>query len=173
MGKTQISRLGDRFEVPIDIARLSSLVTTIIEIDKDGDGNDSENGIDKRRRHEIPLVLINTPVLEKIVRFLEYYKQEPSEFVMCVGLICYSIRESVENLFTIKMIVLSANNHPAFISSRVGDIVQEEYAQMVDVDKIMLFRLHVAADLVDIKPLIELISLGILIVYVWMSAFNF
>ena len=113
MGNTQISREGDRFEVPLDIARLSVLVTTIIEVDKDGDDNDSENGIDERRRNEIPLVSINTPVLAKIVRFLEYYKQEPSEFVMCFGLICYSIRESVENLLTIKMIVSSANNHPA------------------------------------------------------------
>ncbi len=112
MGKTQISREGDRFEVPVDIARLSGLVTTIIEIDKDGDGNDSENGINERRRHEIPLVSINTPLLAKIVRFLECNKQEPSEFVMCFGLICYSIRESVENLLTIKMIVSSANNHP-------------------------------------------------------------
>jgi hypothetical protein len=59
MGKIQISREGDRFEVPVDIAWLSILVTTIIDIDKDGDGNDSENGIDERRRHEIPLVSIN------------------------------------------------------------------------------------------------------------------
>ena len=82
MGKTQISRERDRFEVPVDIARLSGLVTTIIGIDKDEDGNDSENGIDERRRNEIPLVSINTPMLAKIVRFLEYYKQEPSE--LCV-----------------------------------------------------------------------------------------
>ena len=47
MGKTQISREGDRFEVPKDIAILSGLVTTMIEIDKDGDGNDIENGIDE------------------------------------------------------------------------------------------------------------------------------
>ena len=111
MGNTQISREGDRFEVPVDIARLSILVTTIIEVDKDGDDNDSENDIDERRRNEIPLVSINTPMLAKIVRFLEYYKQEPSEFVMCFGLICYSRHESVEHLLTIK-IVSSANNHP-------------------------------------------------------------
>ena len=73
----------------------------------------SENGIDKRRRHEIPLVSINSSVLAKIVRFLEYYKREPSEIVMCFGLICYSRRESVEHILTIKMIVLNANNHPA------------------------------------------------------------
>ena len=48
MGNTQTSREGDRFEVPLDIARLSVLVTTIIEVDKDGDDNDSENGIDER-----------------------------------------------------------------------------------------------------------------------------
>jgi len=113
MGKTQISREGNRFEVPLGIARLSILVTMIIEIDKDGDGDNSENGIDRRRRHEIPLLLINMPVLAKIVRFLEHYKQEPSEFVMCFGLIGYSRRESVEHLLMIKMIIASANNHPA------------------------------------------------------------
>ncbi len=85
MGKTQISREGDRFEVPKDISILSGLVTTMIEIDKDGDGNDIEKGIDEMRKNEIPLVSINTPVLVKIVRLLEYYKQEPSEFVMCLA----------------------------------------------------------------------------------------
>ncbi len=107
MGKTQISREGDRFEVPVDITRLSIFVTMIIGINKDGDGNDSVNGINKRRRHEIPLMSFNMPVLSKIVRFLEYYKQEPSEFVMCFGLICSSRCESVDNLLTFKMIVSS------------------------------------------------------------------
>ena len=83
-GETQESREGDRFEVSVDIVRLSILVTTIIEIDKDGDGNDSENGIDKSRRHEIPLLSIKLPVLAKIERFLEYYKQEPQVSLLCV-----------------------------------------------------------------------------------------
>ena len=141
MGKTdtQISREGGRFEVPLDVTKLSVLVSTIIGINKDGDGNDSENGINGRRRHEIPLLSINMPILANIVRFLEYYKQEPSEFVMCFGLICYSRCEPIEHLLTIQMIMSSANNHPALISLRIGDIVQEGYAQMVDVDKIMLF----------------------------------
>ena len=71
MGKTvtQISREGDRFEVPVDIARLSVLAATIIDIDEDGDGNDSENGISERTRHEIPLVSINSPLLAIIVNF--------------------------------------------------------------------------------------------------------
>jgi hypothetical protein len=44
---------------------------------------------------------------------------------------------------------------------------------MVDLDEIMLFRLHVAADFMEIKPLLELTSLGILIGYMWVSAFDF
>ena len=66
MGKTQISREEDRFEVPVGITRHSVLVTMIIEIDKDGDGNDSENDINKRRPHTIPLVSINLPMLAKM-----------------------------------------------------------------------------------------------------------
>jgi hypothetical protein len=62
---------------------------------------------------------------------------------------------------------------PPFISSRISDIVQEEYAQMVDMDKHMLFQLHAAADIMEIKPLLELTSLGILIGYVWVSVFDF
>jgi hypothetical protein len=60
-----------------------------------------------------------------------------------------------------------------FISLRIGDIVQEEHAQIVDMNKIMLFQLHAAADFMEIKPLVELTSLGILIGYMWMSVFNF
>ncbi len=71
MGKTQISREGERFEVPVDIARLSILVTMIIDIKEDGDGNDSENGINKMRKHEIPLVLIDLPMLAIIVKYFE------------------------------------------------------------------------------------------------------
>ena len=82
MGKTQISREGDRFEVPINIARVSILLTTVLDEDEDWDGTDIENGIDGRRTHEIPLHLIKLLMLARIVRHLEYYKQEPSEFVM-------------------------------------------------------------------------------------------
>ena len=58
-----------------------------------------------------------------------------------------------------------------FTSSRIGDIVQEDYAQMVDVDKDILFQMHAAADYLDIKPLLELTSLAILIGLFWVSVF--
>ena len=52
MGKTQISREGDRFEVPKDITRLSILVTMILDDYEDWDGTDIENGINGRRTHK-------------------------------------------------------------------------------------------------------------------------
>ena len=58
-----------------------------------------------------------------------------------------------------------------FTSSRIGDIVQEDYARMVDVDKDILFQMHAAADYSEIKPLLELTSLAILIEYLWVSVF--
>ena len=62
---------------------------------------------------------------------------------------------------------------PPFISSRIGNIVQEDYAQMVDVDKDILFQMHAAADYLDIKQLLGLIWLAILIGYMWVSVFYF
>ena len=81
-GETQISREGDRFEVPKDITRLSILVTMILDDYEDQDGTDIENGIDGGRTHEIPLHSIKLHVLARIVRYLEDYKLEPSKFVM-------------------------------------------------------------------------------------------
>ena len=101
MRKTQISREGDRFEVPKDIARLSILGTMVLDDYDDRDGTDIENGIDGRRTHEIPLHLIKLLMLARIVRYLEYYKEEPSEFVMSFSMSCYSRHESFEHLFMI------------------------------------------------------------------------
>ena len=58
-----------------------------------------------------------------------------------------------------------------FISSNIGDIVQDIYTQIVDVDQDMLFQMHAGADYLDIIPLLELTSLAILIGYIWVSVF--
>ena len=71
----------DRFEVPVDITRLSILVTTVLDDDEEWDGTDIKNVIDRRRTHKIPLHLIKSPVLVRIGGYLDYYKEEPSEFV--------------------------------------------------------------------------------------------
>ena len=58
-----------------------------------------------------------------------------------------------------------------FISSNIGDIVQDIYTQMVDVDQDTLFQMLAGADYLDIKPLLELTSLAILIGNIWVSVF--
>ncbi len=58
-----------------------------------------------------------------------------------------------------------------FISSNVGDIVQDIYTQMVDIDQDTLFQMHAGADYLDIKPLFQVTSLAILIGYIWVSVF--
>ena len=58
-----------------------------------------------------------------------------------------------------------------FISLTISNIVQGIYAQMIDIDKDMLFQMHAGADYLDIKPLLELTSLAVLIGYLWVSVF--
>ena len=80
---------------------------------------------------------------------------------------CYWRRESFEHHITIYD-CLKCNQSRPFLSLRIGNIVQKDYAQMVDMVKDILF-LHAAADYVDIKPLLELTSLAVLIGYMWVS----
>ena len=81
-GESQISRDGIRFEVPADVARLLFLVEMIIEEREKDYDSDDENDINGRKPIVIPLTSIKSPVLARIVRYLEHYKQEPSEFAM-------------------------------------------------------------------------------------------
>ena len=80
--ESQISRDGISFEVPADVARLSFLVEMIIEEREKDYDSDVENDINRRKPIVIPLTSIKLPVLARIVRYLEHYKQEPSEFAM-------------------------------------------------------------------------------------------
>ena len=81
-GESQISRDGISFEVPADVARLSFLIEMIIEEREKDYASDDDNDINGRKPIVIPLTLIKSPVLARIVRYLEHYKQEPSEFAM-------------------------------------------------------------------------------------------
>ena len=58
-----------------------------------------------------------------------------------------------------------------FTSSRISDFFHEEYALMVDVDQKALFELHAAVDFLGIQPLLELISLAVLLHYMWVGVY--
>jgi hypothetical protein len=118
-------------------------------------------------------VSINTPVLAKKVRFWNITSRNQVSLSCVLAWLLIQDVNPLRTFLWLRWLYQVRTITPPFISSRIGDIVEEEYAQMVDVDKIMLFWLHVAADFMEIKPLLELTSLGILIGYVWVSAFDF
>ena len=66
-----MSKEGDTFEVPVDIAKLSTLVVTTLG----EDGDDDDDMV------EIPLPNVKATVLAKVIEYCTHYKQvEPSEF---------------------------------------------------------------------------------------------
>ncbi len=67
-----MSKEGDTFEVPIDIAKLSNLVVTTLG-EEDGDDDDDDDTI------EIPLPNVKSTVLAKVIEYCTHYKLvEPS-----------------------------------------------------------------------------------------------
>mmetsp|Transcript_25178 Transcript_25178/g.37099 ORF Transcript_25178/g.37099 Transcript_25178/m.37099 type:complete len:169 (+) Transcript_25178:56-562(+) len=76
---------------------------------------------------EIPLPNVKTAILAKIIEFAEHYKTDP--------------------MTEIEKPLKSAN---------MNEIVQEWYANFVNVDQEVLFELILAANYMDIKPLLEI-----------------
>ena len=73
----QVSKEGDTFEVPIEIAKLSNLVVTTLG-EEDDDDDDGEGIV------EIPLPNVKSTVLAKVIEYCTHYKQEPSEYIASV-----------------------------------------------------------------------------------------
>jgi S-phase kinase-associated protein 1 len=76
MPQTQISKEGDIFRIPTEIAKLSNLVvTTLGEEEHDRDDDDDENTV------EIPLSNVKSNVLSKVVEYCTHYNEDPSELL--------------------------------------------------------------------------------------------
>jgi S-phase kinase-associated protein 1 len=76
---------------------------------------------------EIPLPNVKTFILSKVIEFLSHYKGEPMT----------EIEKPLK-------------------SSNMNEVVQEWYADFVNVEQEILFELILAANFMDIKPLLEL-----------------
>ena len=78
---------------------------------------------------EIPLPNVKSYILSKVIEFLTHYKGEPMT----------EIEKPLK-------------------SSNMNEVVQEWYAEFVNVDQETLFELILAANFMDIKPLLDLTS---------------
>ena len=79
--ETQISREEKRYKIPSDTATLSFFVKLCLDTEdiEDGGDTDCNNGNGGEVVHEILLYAIYSVVLAEIVKYMEYYKQDPSE----------------------------------------------------------------------------------------------
>lgn len=68
----QVSKEGDTFEVPTEVAKLSNLVVTTLG-EEDDDDDDDDNMV------EIPLPNVKSSVLAKVIEYCTHYNQDPSE----------------------------------------------------------------------------------------------
>ncbi len=82
--ETQISREGKRYKIPSNIATLSFFIKLCLDNEdiEDGGDTDRNNGNGGEVVHEILLYAINSVVLAEIIKYMEYYKRDPSEFFL-------------------------------------------------------------------------------------------
>mmetsp|Transcript_9752 Transcript_9752/g.11311 ORF Transcript_9752/g.11311 Transcript_9752/m.11311 type:complete len:193 (+) Transcript_9752:97-675(+) len=128
-----ISTEGDKFPVTIGVANMSELVKSMMEDkdeDDDEDDDDDADDADKKvsgKTTEIPLPNVKSEVLKKVIEFCEHHLAEPMTEV-----------------------------EKPLKSQKMADVVQKWYADFVDLEQVVLFELILAANYMDIKPLLDL-----------------
>jgi len=110
-----VSKEGDKFDVPVEVAKMSELVKSMMEDDADG-------------MTEIPLPNVKATVLQKVIEFCTHHTKQ-------------------EAMTEIEKPLKSQN---------MADVVQQWYANYVNVEQVVLFELILAANYMDIKPLLDL-----------------
>lgn len=110
-----MSKEGDAFPVPVEVAKMSELVSQMID-------DETEDELP-----EIPLPNVKASILQKVIEFCTQYKKEPMQ----------DIEKPLK-------------------SSVMAEVVQKWYADFVSVEQPVLFELILAANYMDIKPLLDL-----------------
>jgi len=121
-----ISKEGDKFAVTTTVANMSELVKSML-VDKDDDDDDDDDDNDKGKTTEIPLPNVKSEVLKQVIEFCEHHLSEPMTEV-----------------------------EKPLKSQNMADVVQKWYADFVDLEQVLLFELILAANYMDIKPLLDL-----------------
>mmetsp|Transcript_53844 Transcript_53844/g.155464 ORF Transcript_53844/g.155464 Transcript_53844/m.155464 type:complete len:167 (-) Transcript_53844:8-508(-) len=89
--------------------------------------DEEEDDDDDASSKEIPLPNVKSQVLKKVIEFCEHYLQDPMT----------EIEKPLK-------------------SQNMADVVQKWYADFVDLEQVLLFELILAANYMDIKPLLDL-----------------
>lgn len=103
--------------MPVQVAKMSELVKTMMDEEEDGDENVAE----------IPLPNVKATVLAKVIEFCTHHQTEPMT----------EIEKPLK-------------------SAIMAEVVQRWYADFVNVEQVLLFELILAANYMDIKPLLDL-----------------
>ena len=91
------------------------------------DEDEEEDEDEDAKPTEIPLPNVKSDVLKKVIEFCEHHLQEPMT----------EIEKPLK-------------------SQNMADVVQKWYADFVDLEQVLLFELILAANYMDIKPLLDL-----------------
>jgi len=81
----------------------------------------------ENEEQECPLPIVKTHILSKVIDFIVHYKEEPMT----------EIEKPLK-------------------SSNMNEVVQEWYSEFINIDQEILFELILAANFMDIKPLLDL-----------------
>jgi len=123
-----ISKEGDKFPVVEAVAKMSELVRSMMEDKEEEDEDDDDDADDQANKStEIPLPNVKSEVLKKVIEFCDHHLAEPMT----------EIEKPLK-------------------SQNMADVVQKWYADFVDLEQVLLFELILAANYMDIKPLLDL-----------------
>ena len=110
---------------------VSVTVATMSELVKsmmeDHEEDEDDDDDEEKKITEIPLPNVKAEVLKKVIEFCEHHLEEPMT----------EIEKPLK-------------------SQNMADVVQKWYADFVDLEQVLLFELILAANYMDIKPLLDL-----------------
>jgi S-phase kinase-associated protein 1 len=143
----QTSKDGDAFTVPMPVAKMSELVKSMMDgtfelelcvflrflqtrpsvLHWTSRSRCTDENEDEGGTVEFPLPNVKSQVLKKVIEFCEHHLTEPMT----------EIEKPLK-------------------SQNMKEVVQQWYADFVDVEQVLLFELILAANYMDIKPLLDL-----------------
>jgi S-phase kinase-associated protein 1 len=103
------------------------MVSLIVPLLFDVPGDEENVDDDDEEKDDIPLPNVKSEVLKKVIEFCEHHLEEPMT----------EIEKPLK-------------------SQNMADVVQQWYANFVDLEQVLLFELILAANYMDIKPLLDL-----------------